>query len=153
MSVPLKERYFEDYQPGEIFEFGQYLVTEAEILEFARKYDPQAFHLDHEAAEKSHFGGLVSSGWMTCSIMMRLFVDHYVSPLASMGSPGLDEIRWRVPVRPGDVLRARVTILSKRRSESKPDRGFIKVEQAILNQKDELVMTVSGNGMYKVRPS
>ncbi|MGH1361593.1 MAG: MaoC family dehydratase [Burkholderiaceae bacterium] len=153
MTIPFKERYFEDYIPGEEVEFGDYLITEQEILEFAQKYDPQAFHLDHDAAAKTHFGGLVASGWMTCSVMMRLYVDHYISPLSSMGSPGLDEIRWLAPVRPGDRLRVRVRTVSSRRSESKPDRGFLKFEQAVLNQADEVVLTVKGTGMYKVRPS
>ncbi len=151
MSIPLKERYFEDFVVGETVEFGDYLVTEAEILEFAGKYDPQSFHLDHEAAAKSHFGGLVASGWMTCSIMMRMYVDHYIPPKASMGSPGLDEIRWLVPVRPGDRLRVQITTVSKRQSKSKPDRGFMHFEQAVLNQKDQVVLTVKGTGMYKLR--
>lgn len=153
MTIPLKERYFEDFVVGETDEFGDYLVTEEEILEFARKYDPQSFHLDHEAAAKSHFGGLVASGWMTCSIMMRMYVDHYIPPKASMGSPGLDEIRWLVPVRPGDRLRVQITTVSKRQSQSKPDRGFMHFEQAVLNQKDQVVLTVKGTGMYKLRPT
>lgn len=152
MTVPLKERYFHDYQPGERFEFGNYLVTEDEILEFARQYDPQAFHLDHDAAAKTHFGGLVASGWMTCSIMMRMLVDHYISPLSSMGSPGLENIKWLVPVRPGDRLRTQVKVISTRQSKSKPDRGFVVVEQAVLNQQDQTVLTINGSGMYRVRP-
>ncbi|MFK7963547.1 MAG: MaoC family dehydratase [Burkholderiaceae bacterium] len=152
MMIPLKERYFQDYQAGEQFEFGDYLVTEEEILTFARQYDPQSFHLDHQAAANSHFGGLVASGWMTCSVMMRMLVDHYISPLASMGSPGLDGIKWLVPVRPGDRLRTQVKIISTRRSKSKPDRGFVVAEQCVLNQHNETVLTVSGSGMYRVRP-
>jgi len=153
MTVPLRERFFEDYQAGEQFEFGDYLVTEQEILTFARQYDPQAFHLDHDAAAKTHFGGLVASGWMTCSIMMRMLVDHYISPLSSMGSPGLENIKWLVPVRPGDRLRTQVKIISTRRSNSKPDRGFVMVEQAVLNQHDQTVLSVNGSGMYRTRPA
>ena len=153
MTTPIKERYFDDYQTGESFEFGDYLITEQEIIEFASRYDPQPFHLDHEAAAQSHFGGLVASGWMTCSVMMRLLVDHYISPKASMGSPGVDEIRWKLPVRPGDRLRLRVSILAARRSQSKPDRGVVTAEQALLNQNNEVVLTSKSLGMYKVRPA
>jgi len=152
MTVPLKERFFQDYQPGEQFEFGDYLITEEEILSFARQYDPQAFHLDHEAAAKTHFGGLVASGWMTCSVMMRMMVDHYISPLSSMGSPGLENIKWLIPVRPGDRLRTHVKIIATRQSTSTPDRGFVMIEQSVLNQKNETVLTVNGSGMYRVRP-
>ena len=151
MAVPLRERVFEDYKDGEVFEFGDYLITREEIIEFASRYDPQAFHLDDEAASRSHFGGLVASGWMTCSVLMRMLVDHYISPRSSMGSPGLDEIRWLRPVRPGDRLRVRVTIVSTRASASKPDRGFVLAEQEVLNQHDETVLSVRGTGMYLTR--
>ena len=134
MSVPYKERYFEDYIVGETIEFGDYAITEEEVVEFARRYDPQPFHVDPDAAAKSIYGGLISSGWMTGSVMMRMLADHFISPLSSMGSPGIDEVRWHRPVRPGDRLRMRVTILDKRRSTSKPDRGVIHVRQEALNQ-------------------
>lgn len=151
MRVPISERYFEDYRVGETFEFGDYPITEEEIVEFASRYDPQPFHIDREAAKDSIFGGLIASGWMTGSIMMRLLVDNLISPLSSMGSPGLDELRWLRPVRPGDRLRLRVTVLDSRRSQTKPDRGVVQMLQEAMNQDDEIVMTVRGWGMYRCR--
>ena len=153
MTIPLAERYFEDYRPGEVHEFGDYLVTREEITDFARRYDPQPFHLDDDAAAESIYGGLISSGWLTCSVLMRLLVDHFISPVASMGSPGIDELRWLKPVRPGDRLRARVTITDTRRSTSKPDRGIVQIRQEAINQDGEVVLAMRGMGMYKCRPS
>jgi acyl dehydratase len=151
MSVPYKERYFEDYTPGETVEFGEEQVTEQEIVEFATRYDPQPFHIDPEAARESIYGGLIASGWMTGGILMRMLVDNFIPPAASMGSPGIDELRWHKPVRAGDRLRARVTVLETRRSESKPDRGVIRFLQEAINQNGETVMSVKGMGMYKCR--
>src|SRR5690606_26148700 len=151
MSVPPKERFFEDFQPGEVLEFGDYLVTEDEIVEFAKRYDPQPFHVDHQAAERSIYGGLIASGWMTGSIVMRTLVDHFISPESSMGSPGVDEIRWTKPVRPGDRLRLRVTVVEARRSQSKPDRGIIQLQQEAINQDGETVMSIRGMGLYRCR--
>ncbi len=151
MSVPIKERYFEDYQVGESFEFGDHPVTEEEIVEFARRYDPQPFHVDKDAARDSAFGGLIASGWMTGSVMMRLAVDHLISPLSSMGSPGIDELRWPRPVRPGDRLRVRATVLETKRSQTKPDRGVIQFLQEAVNQDGEVVMSIRGWGMYRCR--
>ena len=131
--------------------FGEHLVTEVEIVEFARRYDPQPFHTDPEAARRSPFGGLIASGWMTAGIAMRMAVDHWISPLSSMGSPGIDELRWLVPVRPGDRLHARATVVQTRRSQSKPDRGLIRVATELLNQRDEVVMRYVGWGMYRTR--
>ncbi|MGB7180643.1 MAG: MaoC family dehydratase [Burkholderiaceae bacterium] len=151
MTVPVKDRYFEDYVAGEEIHFGSYEVTEEEIIEFASKYDPQYFHIDPQAARESHFGGLIASGWMTGSIMMRMMVDGFVAHKSSMGSPGLDEIRWLIPVRPGDKLRGKAIINSTRRSESKPDRGVINTTWEVFNQHDEVVMRVKGMGMYRTR--
>ncbi|HWS75323.1 MAG TPA: MaoC family dehydratase [Quisquiliibacterium sp.] len=151
MSVPIKERYFEDYLVGESFEFGDHLVTEEEIVEFASRYDPQPFHVDRHAAGQSIYGGLIASGWMTGSVMMRMVVDHFISPLSSMGSPGIDELRWLRPVRPGDRLRVRATVLASKRSQTKPDRGVIEILQEAVNQDDEVVMTIRGWGMYRCR--
>jgi len=153
MSVTLKERYFEDYTQGEVFEMGDYLITREEILDFAGRYDPQAFHLDEAAARESIFGGLIASGWMTCSVLMRMLVDDFISPMSSMGSPGVDEIRWLKPVRPGDRLRARVTVADTRRSSSRPDRGILHFHQEALNLHDEVVLSMRGMGMSKCRPS
>lgn len=151
-SVPYRERYFEDYPVGETAEFGDHLVTEEEVLDFARRYDPQPFHLDAAAAAQSIYGGIISSGWMSAAIAMRLMVDHYISPKASMGSPGIDELRWIQPVRPGDRLRMRVTVLEARASQSKPDRGMILLLWEALNQQSTVVMTLKGWGMYRRRP-
>lgn len=152
MTVPLKERWFEDYSTGESFEFGAYLVTQEEIVEFAQRYDPQPFHVDPAAASASHFGGLVASGWMTAAVLMRMLCDHFISPVASMGSPGIDQLRWLRPVRPGDRLRARVTVGETRRSQSKPDRGSIIVRQELINQSGEVVMSQDGRALLRCRP-
>jgi acyl dehydratase len=152
MTVPVKERYFEDYTVGETMEFGDYLITQEEVIEFARKYDPQPFHTDPVAAQSSSFGGLVASGWMTGGVMMRLLVDNFISPVSSMGSPGIDEVRWLMPVRPGDRLSVRITVLESRRSQSKPDRGVIQLLQEARNQNGEVVMSFKGFGMYYCRP-
>lgn len=151
MTTPHKERYFEDYQVGEVVEFGDHLVTTEEIVEFARRYDPQSFHVDEAAAAQSNYGGLIASGWMTASAMMRMLVDHFISRVASMGSPGVDELRWLRPVRPGDRLRVRVTVLEVRRSQTKPDRGAVLSLDEVVNQDDEVVMSVKGWGLYRTR--
>ncbi len=151
MSVPYKQRYFEDYVVGEVAEFGDYLVTEPEIVEFARRYDPQSFHIDPQAAAQSNFGGLIASGWMTGAVAMRMIVDHFISEVAGMGSPGVDELRWPRPVRPGDRLRVRARILESRRSRSKPDRGMTLIAHEVLNQHGDVVMTMRGWGMYRCR--
>ena len=151
MTVPYKERYFEDFRPGEVIEFGDYLVTEEEIVDFARRYDPQPFHVDRKAAAESIYGGLIASGWMTGSIMMRLLVDHFIAPASSMGSPGVDEVRWSRPVRPGDRLHVRVTIVDTKRSQSKPDRGIVQVQQEMINQQGDTVMSLRGMSLSKCR--
>ena len=137
-----EQRWFEDYRPGLVLEFGSAAVDEAEVIEFARRFDPQPFHIDAEAAAQGSFGGLIASGWHTGSLMMRLLVEHYLSPVASLGSPGLDELRWLAPVRPGDTLSVRVTILETRRSQSKPDRGLVRALMEVLNQRREVVMSM-----------
>lgn len=150
-TVPWLERYFEDYMVGEVMEFGDYAVTEEEILAFARAYDPQPFHTDPEAAKDSHFGGLVGSGWMTGAIVMRLFCDHFIPQCSAMGSPGIDKVRWLRPVRPGDRLHARATILSTVRSKSRRDRGVVTILQEAINQKRETVMSYEGRAMFGCR--
>jgi len=137
-----EQRWFEDYRPGLVLEFGSAAVDEAEVIEFARRFDPQPFHVDAEAAAQGSFGGLIASGWHTGSLMMRLLVEHYLSPVASLGSPGIDELRWLAPVRPGDTLSVRVTILETRRSQSKPDRGLVRALMEVLNQRGEVVMSM-----------
>ena len=109
--VPANDRYFEDYEPGRVYEFGGIVVTETEIVSFAERYDPQPMHVDPEAAKESRFGGLIACGWHTASVAMRLYVDHYLSHVASLASPGVDDLRWPTPVRPGDTLRIRVSLV------------------------------------------
>src|SRR5436190_12638572 len=147
----MAERYFEDYPPGAVFEGGKIAVSEAEILEFARKYDPQAMHTDPEAAARGYFGGLIASGWHTGAMMMRLFADNFLSPASSVASPGLDELRWLKPVRPGDVLSLRVTILEARRSRSRIDQGIVRSFVEVLNQHGEAVMTLKPISLVRCR--
>ena len=141
-SVPPENRYFEDYTPGHVYEFGTITVSEAEIIDFARKFDPQYFHIDPERAKASRFGGIVASGWHTISLAMRLYVDHYLSHVASLASPGCEDIQWRNPLRPGDTLRIRITILDSRLSRSKPDQGIVRDRVEAINQRDELVLSM-----------
>jgi acyl dehydratase len=133
-AAPIEDRYFEDYQAGAVYEYGHATVAEEEIVAFARRFDPQPFHADAQLAAAGPFGGLIASGWHTGGIFMRLFADHYLSRVASLGSPGLDELRWPVPVRPGDRLRLRTTTIETRRSRSKPDRGVVRTHAELLNQ-------------------
>ena len=138
-TTPIDNRFFEDYQIGSVHEFGSLIISQEEIISFARLFDPQVFHLDPESAKQTMYGGLIASGWHTSSLMMRLFVDHYLSHNASLGSPGVDELRWYKPVRPGDELSIRVTVTQARRSRSKPDRGVLHSFVEVLNQNDEVV--------------
>lgn len=135
-------RYLEDFVPGTSAEFGSALVTEEEIRAFATRYDPQPFHIDPEAAAETPYGGLIASGWQTAAIAMRMMVDHYIDGDTSLGSPGIGQLRWRLPVRPGDVLRVRVRVTESRPSQSKPDRGIAVLEVDVLNQHDEVVMSI-----------
>lgn len=144
-------RYFEDMHAGDVAQLGSYEVTRDEILEFARRYDPQPFHLDDEAARDSPFGGLVASGWHTASIFMRLFVDGILSRTASMGSPGVEAIRWTAPVRPGDVLTARVRIVETAPSQTRPDRGTVITDAEVVNQDGDVVMTLRARGFFRRR--
>lgn len=144
-------RYFEDYVPGTVIDCGAFTMTEPGIIAFAREFDPQPFHVDPAAAKDGPFGGLIASGWHTTSMMMRHLVDYYVSPESSIGSPGVDEIRWPRPVRPGDTLRVRATVKQARRSASKPDRGIVTTLAELLNADGELVMKVTANNFILLR--
>jgi acyl dehydratase len=141
-AVPPDDRYFEDYIPGSVFEYGVIRVDEAEIIEFARRFDPQDMHVDPELAAQGRFGGLIASGWHTAAMMMRLIVDNFLPRRASLASPGIDELRWLQPVRPGDTLRVRVRVLEATRSRSKPDRGIVRTLIEVLNQHEEIVMSM-----------
>ena len=150
--VPPDQRFFEDYEPGRVYEFGAVTLSEAEIIEFAKRFDPQYFHIDPERAEASQFRGIIASGWHTISLVMRLYVDHYLSHVASLASPGVDEIRWPNPVRPGDTLKIRVSILEARPSRSKPDRGIVRATLEAINQKEELVLSMLAVSILGRRP-
>ena len=145
------DQCFEDFVPGSVRTSGTVLVTEEEIIEFAKRYDPQVFHTDPVAARDSIYGGLVASGWHTAAMAMRLIVENYLSGVASVGSPGVDEVRWLKPVRPGDKLSVRVTVLEARRSESKPDRGIVRSLVEVLNQDMVVVMSFKGVTMVLCR--
>jgi acyl dehydratase len=149
--IPPAERYFEDYHVGLVDEFGEVTVTADEIVEFARRYDPQSMHTDAVTAALGPFGGLIASGWHTASMIMRLFVEHYLSKVATLPSPGVDELRWVRPVRPGDRLRVRVTVTEARRSRTKPDRGIVRSLVEVLNQNDEVVMTQRPMNLMRCR--
>jgi acyl dehydratase len=147
----MTERYFEDYRPGIVFTGGPVTIGEADIVEFARKYDPQAMHTDPEAAANGYFGGLIASGWHTAAMMMRLFVEHFLSPASSIASPGIDEVRWYRPVRPGDVLNLRVTVVAAERSRSHPERGTVRSLVEVLNQQGEVVMSLKPISFIRCR--
>lgn len=147
--------YFEDVVVGTVEEFGSYEMTEEEIIEFATKYDPQPFHLSEEAGKAMIFGGLCASGWHTGSVVMRMIVDHMKAkdePSQSMGSPGLESLRWTKPVFPGDVLRVRSTITDKRESRSRPDIGSVYIKNEAFNQNDELVAEFNPIVIHRRRP-
>jgi acyl dehydratase len=142
---------FEDMEVGTSHEIGQHTFTREEIVEFAQKFDPQPFHLDEAAAAESPFRGLVASGWHTCSVMMGMLVRNLLADSTSMGSPGLDEIRWLKPVRVGDTITMKNVIVDKRVSASKPDRGIVSTRWEGINQHGELVVTVRSKGMFGLR--
>ena len=145
--------YFEDIVVGTKSAFGRYEVTRAEVIEFASKYDPQAFHLDDEAAAATHFGRLSASGWHTCAMMMRMLVENMTAvQQAGLGSPGLDELRWLKPVYPGDILRVESEVLDKTPSRSKPDLGSFRSRATVFNQDDVPVMTLISIGLIRRRP-
>lgn len=150
-STTIKDRYFEDYVPGSIYEFGTIAVAQDDVISFAKSFDPQDFHTDPEAAKQTIFGGLIASGWHTAALMMRLYADHYLSKVASLSSPGVDELRWKYPVRPGDELSIRVTVLEARQSNSKPDRGIVRSFIEVLNQNHEVVMTMNALNLLRCR--
>jgi acyl dehydratase len=151
-KAPIGDRWLEDLVPGAAYEFGEIAVTEAEIVDFARRFDPQPMHLDREVAARGEFRGLIASGWHTAGLMMRLFVDHFLPGDASLASPGLDELRWRRPVRPGDVLRLRVTVLETTPSRSRPDRGMLRSYVEVLNQDGAVVMSLKPMNLLRRRP-
>lgn len=152
-SAPITDRWFEDYAPGAVYEYGYRTVTEAEILDFAEQFDPQPIHTDQAFAAGGPFGGLIASGWHTGSLLMRLYADHYLSRCASLASPGIDEMRWATPLRPGDTLRLRTTVVDVRPSGSKPDRGTVRTRAELLNQDDERPISLLFINILRRRPT
>jgi acyl dehydratase len=145
--------FWEDFDVGQVNEYGRKLVTAEEIKEFAAEFDPQPMHLDEEAARATLVGGLCASGWHTCAIMMRIVADGFVLNSSSMGAPGVEEVRWLAPVRPGDTLRVRVTVLDKKASQSRPLLGFVGLFFEVLNEAGTCVMTSRTNMMFARRAS
>ena len=146
--------YFEDVEVGAEKVFGHYDVTREEVLEFARKYDPQPFHLSDEAAAKTHFGRLAASGWHTCAMTMAMLVEGgKADPHAGLGSPGVDELRWLKPVYPGDTLAVETEIVAVTPSRSKPEIGSFRSNVTVFNQDDEPVMRMTSIVLMQRRPT
>ena len=151
-GADIGERWFEDYVAGAVYEYGYLEVSEEEILGFARRFDPQPIHVDPEFAAGGPYGGLIGSGWHSAGLAMRLLADHYLSRVASLGSPGVDELRWQVPLRPGDTVRLRTTIVETRPSRSKPDRGIVITDAELINQHDGRPITFRAANLLLRRP-
>lgn len=149
---PPEDRYFEDYVAGAVYEYGSLSVDKAELIAFGERYDPQAMHINEAWSATGPFGGLIASGWQTCALAMRLYVDGYVTRVASLASPGIDGLRWIKPVRPGDTLSIRVTVLETVRSRSKPDRGMVRALVEVFNQDGDMVMTLQPMSLMGARP-
>jgi len=143
-------RYFADYAVGAVFDCGSIAVDESSIIAFAKEYDPQPFHVD--LASGGPFGGLIASGWHTTSLVMRQLVEHYLSAESSLGAAGVDELRWPAPVRPGDTLRVRATVVEARASNSKPDRGVVRTLIEAVNQDDATVLSLTAVNFIRIRP-
>lgn len=150
-QAPTPRLFWEDFPTGQVREFGAMPVTREAVLAFASQFDPQPFHLDDEAAKDSLFGGLCASGWHTCAMAMRLMCDEYLLDTASLGSPGVDELRWRKPVFPGDTLAMRMEVLESRPMGSRPGVGLAKMRWTLFNQRREPVMTMDGWSMLRRR--
>jgi len=145
--------YFEDFTVGREFRTDGATLTKSQILDFALAFDPQPFHMDVEAAKQSMFGGLIASGFHTMALTFRLFAQTRALAACSLGSPGVDELRWLRPVRPGDTLRATVQVVEQRPSGSKPDRGIIRLHWTALNQRSEPVLTMTSMQLVRRRPA
>ena len=144
-------RYWEDFKVGEVEQIGGKRVDKDELIAFAKQYDPQPFHVDEVAAKQSMYGGLIASGWHTCAMVMRMMCDAYMLQSASVGSPGIDNLKWLKPVRPGDTISARRTTLETRASKSKPEIGLVSNLWEVFNQNGEMVMSMQGYGMFRRR--
>ncbi|MBB4222317.1 MaoC family dehydratase [Variovorax guangxiensis] len=144
---------FADFYAGQVIEAGPYVLTEAELLQFARAYDPQWFHVDAQAAAESPFGGLIASGWHTCSIAMRLVVEAALAGSESFASPGLEHVRWPNPVRPGDALRLVADVIEVRRSEKRPTLGILRWRWRLFNQRELMVLDAEVTSLFKLKPA
>lgn len=145
--------YWEDFTIGQTLEFGSYLVMEKETIEFAREFDPQPFHIDRVAAAEHYYGGIIASGWHTGAMCMRMMVDGYLHDSASVGSPGIETLRWKSPVRPGETLHVNAEVLDKSLPKSMPELGFIKFSHTVFNQLGEVKMTLVSSGMFLKDPA
>jgi len=150
MSTDFKY-YFEDFEPGHMIEIEGPTLTQEEIVDFASKYDPQPFHVDAGKARQSIYHGIIASGWHTAAVCMRMICEAYLLDSASMGSSGLDQLRWLHPVRPGDRLAMRMTVLETKPSKTRPDMGIVRHRWDVFNQNQELVMEMTGIGLYRRR--
>ncbi len=148
----MAKRYWEDFEVGAVIEYGGREVSAADIVAFASRFDPQPMHTDEAAARETQFGGLIASGWHTGSLFMRMMADRLLAETASAGAPGIERLRWTKPVRPGDVLRVRTTVLDKRPSASRPEIGLVNQRHEVFNQAGEMVMWCEGAGMLFRRP-
>ena len=148
----MPDLHFEDFAPGQVYDLGTRTLTEDEIVAFGRDFDPQPFHVDPEAAKESVFGGLIASGWHTGAIWMRMYVDTMLGS-AARGSPGIEELRWLAPVRPGDTLTGRLTVLEATPSATKPDRGTVRIRGEMVNQDGVTVMSMTSRGHFGRRPA
>ena len=144
--------YWEDFPPGSVWQSASRTLSEPEMIAFAREWDPQRFHIDPQAAKETLYGGIIASAWYTGVVMMRLMCDAYLTDSSCIGSPGVEEWRFVLPVRPGDTLRYRATVLESRPSASKPDRGVVKFRWELLNQRDEVAVSITGTQFYLRRP-
>lgn len=153
MVADREVHWFEDYRPGTSLECGEFSVDETDIIAYAKRYDPQPFHVDPVAAQDGPFSGLIASGWQTVALTMRLLVENFLSPESSLGSPGVEELRWPAPVRPGDRLRIQVTVLTARESRSRPELGIVRSRIDVTSQLDELVLQMTVTSFLRRRPS
>jgi len=139
---------WEDFRPGQVIEHGARTLQARDIIDFARDWDPQRYHVDPVAAAETPFGGLIASGWQSCGVAMRMMCDAYLTESSCVGSPGIDELRFLHPVRPGDTLRFRATVLESRPSRSRPERGLVTFRWELMNQKDKVVLSMVGHQFY-----
>jgi len=145
--------YWEDFTVGQVMEFRGREITEEEIIEYARDFDPQPFHIDPEAASKHYFGGIIASGWQTAAFCMKMMVDGYLAKSSSVGSPGVEQLRWKQPVRPGETLSIKAEVIDRSLPKSKPELGFVKFTHTVFNQDGDVKMTMLSSGMFLRRPS